>query len=131
VRTLKEQLLSLQGYGTVEGPGQALRKLGERYERDWFLERHAHRLPAVRRAALAARGEDTRGIHSLDPPAKWGRHAAHTAECHFAQPSRSRGRTQAVPLKIRASELLLRIGNEFVAVRGPNSQPRLDEKKRR
>lgn len=54
VRTLKEQLLWLRWFDTIEDLGRALHEFRDRYNREWLIERHGHRSPAAQRAALAA-----------------------------------------------------------------------------
>lgn len=55
IRTLKEQLLWLQPFRTVEELRRALVEFKERYNREWLLERHGHKSPAQARAALCPR----------------------------------------------------------------------------
>lgn len=52
VRTLKEQLLWVQRYATVEELLAALHAFRLRYNREWLVQRHGHRTPAAIRAAL-------------------------------------------------------------------------------
>jgi putative transposase len=52
VRTLKEQLLWLQHFATLEELLAALHAFRLRYNREWLVERHGHRTPAAIRAAL-------------------------------------------------------------------------------
>jgi transposase InsO family protein len=54
IRTLKEQLLWIERFATVEELRQALLAFKDRYNREWLLARHGHRSPAAVRAALAA-----------------------------------------------------------------------------
>jgi transposase InsO family protein len=54
IRTLKEQLLWLQTFDTVEALRLALLAFKDRYNREWLIERHGHQTPAARRAALTA-----------------------------------------------------------------------------
>lgn len=54
VRTLKEQLLWLQHFATVEELRQALRAFQERYNQEWILGRHGYRTPAQVRAQWEA-----------------------------------------------------------------------------
>jgi putative transposase len=57
IRTLKEQLLWVESFETVEELRQALVAFKERYNRHWLVERHGHRSPAaVREALLQRRG---------------------------------------------------------------------------
>jgi putative transposase len=53
IRTLKEQLLWVQRFATVEDLRQALLAFQERYNREWLIERHSHRSPAAVRQAFA------------------------------------------------------------------------------
>lgn len=53
VRTLKEQLLWLQHFATVDELNAALREFRGRYNTEWLVERHGHRTPAEVRAALS------------------------------------------------------------------------------
>ena len=50
IRTLKEQLLSVRMFDTVEDLRQALLEFKDRYNRAWLCERHGHQTP-VRRCA--------------------------------------------------------------------------------
>ena len=54
IRTLKEQLLWIARFETVEALRLALLAFKDRYNREWLIERHGHRTPAVVRAAFAA-----------------------------------------------------------------------------
>lgn len=54
IRTLKEQLLWVSSFQTVEELRQALLDFKERYNRAWLIERHGFRPPAARRAELVA-----------------------------------------------------------------------------
>ena len=54
IRTLKEQLLWVRTFDTVEELRLALLEFKERYNRNWLIERHGHRSPAAMRAALTA-----------------------------------------------------------------------------
>jgi putative transposase len=53
VRTLKEQLLWLQRFATVDELNVALQAFRRRYNSAWLVERHGHRTPAQVRAAFA------------------------------------------------------------------------------
>jgi putative transposase len=53
IRTLKEQLLWVRTFDTVEDLRQALLEFKERYNHGWLCERHGHQTPAVVRAATA------------------------------------------------------------------------------
>jgi putative transposase len=53
VRTLKEQLLWLEPFATVEDLRVALLAFKDRYNASWLIERHAHRSPATVRATFA------------------------------------------------------------------------------
>lgn len=50
IRTLKEQLLWLRTFDTVEELRVALLAFKERYNREWLCERHEHQTPAAVRA---------------------------------------------------------------------------------
>ena len=50
IRTLKEQLLWVQTFETVEDLRVALREFKDRYNHAWLCERHGHRTPAAVRA---------------------------------------------------------------------------------
>jgi transposase InsO family protein len=54
IRTLKEQVLWVQAFATVEELRQAVVAFKDRYNREWLLERHGHRPPATVRAAYTA-----------------------------------------------------------------------------
>ncbi len=56
IRTLKEQLLWIEHFETVEALRLALLTFKDRYNREWLIERHGHRPPAAVRAAFAANG---------------------------------------------------------------------------
>jgi transposase InsO family protein len=49
-RTLKEQLLWVQTFATVEELRLALAEFRDRYNREWLCERHGHQTPAAVRA---------------------------------------------------------------------------------
>jgi putative transposase len=53
IRTLKEQLLWVRTFETVEDLRQALLEFKERYNRGWLCERHGHQTPAAVRARTA------------------------------------------------------------------------------
>ena len=53
VRTLKEQLLWLEPFATVEALRLALLAFKERYNTHWLIGRHGHRSPAAVRAGFA------------------------------------------------------------------------------
>jgi transposase InsO family protein len=54
IRTLKEQLLWVRTFRTIEELRQALLSFAQRYNHEWLVERHGHRTPTqVRREALA------------------------------------------------------------------------------
>ena len=55
IRTLKEQLLWVRTFDTVEELRLALREFQVRYNREWLCERHGHQPPAQVRARLMAR----------------------------------------------------------------------------
>lgn len=54
-RTLKEQLLWIQTFATVDELNQALRTFQEHYNWHWLIGRHGHRAPAVVRKDLLGR----------------------------------------------------------------------------
>ena len=54
IRTLKEQLLWIEAFDSVEALRQALLAFKDRYNADWLIERHGHQSPAAVRAAFAA-----------------------------------------------------------------------------
>jgi transposase InsO family protein len=54
IRTLKEQLLWVQRFATVEDLRLALLAFLERYNQHWLIERHRHQTPAAVRAQLTA-----------------------------------------------------------------------------
>lgn len=58
IRTLKEQLLWLRTFATVEELRLALAAWAELYHREWMIERHGHRSPAEARRAYYARPEN-------------------------------------------------------------------------
>ena len=53
IRTLKEQLLWIERFGTVEDLRVALLAFKDRYNREWLIQRHGHRTPAAVRADFA------------------------------------------------------------------------------
>ena len=55
IRTLKEQLLWVRTFETVEELRLALLEFQDRYNRGWLCERHAHQTPAAVRAASRRR----------------------------------------------------------------------------
>ena len=55
IRTLKEQLLWVRTFDTVEELRVALLEFKERYNRQWLCERHGHQTPAHGRAQLLKR----------------------------------------------------------------------------
>ena len=55
IRTLKEQLLWVRTFDTVEELRLALREFQVRYNREWLCERHRHQTPAKVRARLMER----------------------------------------------------------------------------
>jgi putative transposase len=54
IRTLKEQLLWIERFDSVEALRLALLAFRGRYNREWLIQRHGHRTPAAVRAAFAA-----------------------------------------------------------------------------
>jgi transposase InsO family protein len=57
IRTLKEQLLWVQTFDTVEELRQALLVFKERFNKHWLLQRHGYATPAQVRAAHALMAE--------------------------------------------------------------------------
>lgn len=57
VRTLKEQLLWIERFETVEELRVALQAFRERYNREWIVERHGYLSPSAKRAALKSGAE--------------------------------------------------------------------------
>ena len=53
IRTLKEPLLWVEQFATVEDLRQALLAFRERYNREWLIARHGHRSPTAVREAFA------------------------------------------------------------------------------
>jgi transposase InsO family protein len=53
IRTLKEQLLWVERFATVEALRQALLAFRDRYNHEWLIGRHGHRSPAAVREAFA------------------------------------------------------------------------------
>ncbi len=51
IRTLKEQLLLVRTFDTVEELRQALLEFKDRFNRHWLLQRHRYATPAQVRAA--------------------------------------------------------------------------------
>jgi transposase InsO family protein len=54
IRTLKEQLLWIERFDSVEALRLALLAFKDRYNTQWLIERHGHQTPAAVRAAFAA-----------------------------------------------------------------------------
>lgn len=54
IRTLKEQLLWVEGFATVEDLREALQAFRTRYNANWLVARHGHRTPSQVRADYAA-----------------------------------------------------------------------------
>ena len=52
IRTLKEQLLWVRTFDTVEEPRLALLEFKERFNQHWLLQQHNYATPASVRAAL-------------------------------------------------------------------------------
>jgi transposase InsO family protein len=50
IRTLKENLLWVRRFATIEEPRLALLAFRETYNRTWIIERHGYRTPAQVRA---------------------------------------------------------------------------------
>jgi putative transposase len=57
IKTLKEQVLWIQRFETVEELRLALLDFKERYNREWLIERHGHRSPREHYATLVDRKE--------------------------------------------------------------------------
>lgn len=55
IRTMKEQLLWLKRFDTVEDVRCALLRFKEAYNRTWLIERHGHKTPAEARTSLLAK----------------------------------------------------------------------------
>ena len=53
IRTLKEQLLWVQTFDTVEDLRLALRAFRQRYNASWLVQKHRHRTPDQVRALLS------------------------------------------------------------------------------
>jgi putative transposase len=53
IRTLKEQLLWIERFATIEALRLALLVFQDRYNRQWLIERHGYRTPSAVRAAFA------------------------------------------------------------------------------
>jgi transposase InsO family protein len=53
IRTLKEQVLWIQPFATVEDLRLALLAFKSRYNREWLIQRHGHRSPSAVRASFA------------------------------------------------------------------------------
>jgi transposase InsO family protein len=51
IRTLKENLLWVRSFGTIEELRLALQRFRETYNRSWIIERHGYKTPAQVRAA--------------------------------------------------------------------------------
>ncbi len=58
IRTLKEQLLWIERFETVEELRLALLAFKQRYNGHWLAEKHGHRTPSAVRAALRSPAED-------------------------------------------------------------------------
>jgi putative transposase len=54
IRTLKEQLLWIERFHSVEALRQALLAFRDRYNREWLIGRHGHQAPSAVRVAFAA-----------------------------------------------------------------------------
>jgi len=57
VRTLKEQLLWVRRFRTIEELNEALQEFMHRYNHQWLIGRHGYRSPARQRALLSAGSE--------------------------------------------------------------------------
>ena len=58
IRTLKEQLLWIESFETVEELRLALLAFKQRYNDHWLVEKHGHRTPSAVRVALRSSAED-------------------------------------------------------------------------
>ena len=58
IRTLKEQLLWLKPFRTVEELRQGLLEFRQRYNASWLVQRHGHTAPAAVRAALRSGAQE-------------------------------------------------------------------------
>jgi putative transposase len=56
-RTLKEQLLWIQTFATVEALNQALQSFQAHYNQNWLIGRHGHRAPSAVRQDLLGRSQ--------------------------------------------------------------------------
>jgi transposase InsO family protein len=54
IRTLKEQLLWIEPFATIEDLRLALLAFKDRYNREWLIQRHGHRSPSAARASYLA-----------------------------------------------------------------------------
>ena len=73
IRTLKEQLLWVETFETVEQLRLALLAFKDRYNQAWLVERHGHRTPAaVRQAGALAEHRSGRVITASEVPKKPG-----------------------------------------------------------
>jgi transposase InsO family protein len=54
VRTLKEQVLWIRRFETVDELNAALQEFKDRYNEEWLIERHGHISPSAKRRELAA-----------------------------------------------------------------------------
>ena len=54
IRTLKEQVLWIEPFATIEDLRLALLAFKDRYNREWLIQRHGHRSPAAIRTAYTA-----------------------------------------------------------------------------
>jgi len=54
IQTLKEQLLWIERFETLEELRQAVRRFGRTYNQNWLIERHEYRTPAEAREHLRA-----------------------------------------------------------------------------
>ena len=57
VRTLKEQLLWIRKFSTIEELNEALQDFRHRYNHEWLIQRHGYRSPAQQRALLRVDSE--------------------------------------------------------------------------
>ncbi len=53
IRTLKEPLLWVETFASVEALNEALHRFGQRYDDGWLVQKHGHRTPSQVRARLS------------------------------------------------------------------------------
>jgi putative transposase len=59
LQTLKQQLLSIERFDTLEDLRQAVRRFGRTYNQQWLIERHDYRTPIEARQHLRAKAAVT------------------------------------------------------------------------